>query len=85
MIITSALSIQDPRERPMDKSRHRTKNIVASTTKSLTFSRCESVELSWRAAKGAFFQRLRRLCRTDYLNYLRVREWQDITPSCVRW
>ncbi|MFP1463089.1 hypothetical protein ACLB1E_23245 [Escherichia coli] len=41
MIITSALSIQDPRERPMDKnSRHRTKNIVASTTKKvLTSSR----------------------------------------------
>ncbi|MFP1527705.1 hypothetical protein ACLB1R_10430 [Escherichia coli] len=37
------------------------------------------MELSWRAAKGAFFQgRLISLCRTDYLNYLRVREWQDI-------
>ena len=36
------------------------------------------MELSWRAAKGAFFKRLPSLCRTDYLNYLRVREWQDI-------
>ncbi len=85
MIITSALSIQDPRERPMASSRQLTKNIVASTTKSLTSGICESVELSWRAAKGAFFKRFRRLCRTDYLNYLRVREWQVSTPSCARW
>ena len=48
MIITSALSIQDPRERPMDKQQ-------ASDEKPRV---CESVELSWRAAKGAFFQRL---------------------------
>ncbi len=39
MIITSALSIQDPRERPMDKQQASDKNIVASTTKSLTSSR----------------------------------------------
>ncbi|MGQ7789783.1 hypothetical protein ACULNC_12200 [Shigella flexneri] len=36
------------------------------------------MELSWRAAKGASSNAFRRLCRTDYLNYLRVREWQDI-------
>lgn len=39
MIITSALSIQDPRERPMDKQQASDENIVASTTKSLTSSR----------------------------------------------
>ncbi len=39
MIITSALSIQDPRERPIDKQQASDENIVASTTKSLTSSR----------------------------------------------
>ncbi|XNM78219.1 hypothetical protein ACLK19_09585 [Escherichia coli] len=39
MIITSALSIQDPRERPMDKQQASDESIVASTTKSLTSSR----------------------------------------------
>lgn len=36
------------------------------------------MELSWRAAKALSSNAFRRLCRTDYLNYLRVREWQDI-------
>lgn len=39
MIITSALSIQDPRERPMDKQQASDENIVASTTKNPISSR----------------------------------------------
>ncbi len=31
-----------------------------------------------RATKALSSNQFRRLCRTDYLNYLRVREWQDI-------
>jgi ATP-dependent helicase HrpA len=38
MIITSALSIQDPRERPMDKQQASDENTAASTIKSPTSS-----------------------------------------------
>lgn len=42
------------------------------------------MELSWRAAKALSSNAFRRLCRTDYLNYLRVREWQDIYTQLRR-
>lgn len=78
MIITSALSIQDPRERPMDKQQASDEKHRRFHDKESDFRVCESVELSWRAAKALSSNAFRRLCRTDYLNYLRVREWQDI-------
>ncbi len=59
MIITSALSIQDPRERPMDKQQASGRKTSPLPRQRIRLPRvCKSVELSWRAAKGAFFQRL---------------------------
>ncbi len=78
MIITSALSIQDPRERRWTSSRPPMRNIAVSTIKSPTSGVCEPVELPRRAAKALSSNQFRRQCRTDFLNYLRVREWQDI-------
>ncbi|UQQ17739.1 hypothetical protein MYA98_00865 [Salmonella sp. WGH-01] len=79
MIITSALSIQDPRERPVDKQQ-------ASDEKHRRFHDKESDFLAFvnlwnylgEQQKALSSNQFRRLCRTDYLNYLRVREWQDI-------
>lgn len=79
MIITSALSIQDPRERPADKKQ-------ASDEKHRRFADKESDFLSFvnlwdylqEQQKALSSSQFRRLCKTDYLNYLRVREWQDI-------
>ena len=79
MIITSALSIQDPRERPADKKQ-------ASDEKHQRFADKESdfnafVNL-WNylqeQQKALSSSQFRRQCKLDYLNYLRVREWQDI-------
>ncbi|UWS31148.1 ATP-dependent RNA helicase HrpA [Erwinia pyrifoliae] len=79
MIITAALSIQDPRERPADKKQ-------ASDEKHQRFADKESdfiafVNLwNWlqEQQKALSSSQFRRQCKTDYLNYLRVREWQDI-------
>ncbi|WP_312042723.1 ATP-dependent RNA helicase HrpA [Erwinia sp.] len=79
MIITSALSIQDPRERPVEKQQ-------ASDEKHRRFADKESDFLSFvnlwnylqEQQKALSSSQFRRLCKTDYLNYLRVREWQDI-------
>jgi ATP-dependent helicase HrpA len=78
MIITSALSIQDPRERPMDKQQ-------ASDEKHRRFHDKESDFLAvnlWNylgeQQKALSSNQFRRQCRVDFLNYLRVREWQDI-------
>ncbi|WP_168385398.1 ATP-dependent RNA helicase HrpA [Erwinia amylovora] len=79
MIITAALSIQDPRERPADKKQ-------ASDEKHQRFADKESdfiafVNLwNWlqEQQKALSSSQFRRQCKADYLNYLRVREWQDI-------
>ncbi len=79
MIIVSALSIQDPRERPIDKQQ-------ASAEKHQRFQDKESDFLAYvnlwnylgEQQKALSTNQFRRQCKQDYLNYLRVREWQDI-------
>ncbi|HZG04023.1 MAG TPA: ATP-dependent RNA helicase HrpA [Streptomyces sp.] len=79
MVIAAALSIQDPRERPADKqqqadqqhARFRDENSDFLTLLNLwRYVRERQKELS----SSAF----RRMCKTEFLNYLRIREWQDI-------
>ncbi|NHB95656.1 ATP-dependent RNA helicase HrpA [Photorhabdus stackebrandtii] len=79
MVITSALSIQDPRERPLEKQQ-------ASDEKHRRFADKDSDFIAFlklwdflkEQQKELSSSQFRKLCRQDYLNYLRVREWQDI-------
>lgn len=79
MIIVSALSIQDPRERPQEKQQ-------ASDEKHRRFADKKSDFLAflnlWRYVqeqqKELSKNQFRRQCQKDFLNYLRIREWQDI-------
>ncbi|MQS13024.1 ATP-dependent RNA helicase HrpA [Streptomyces kaniharaensis] len=79
MVIAAALSIQDPRERPTEKrqaadERHRRFNSETSDFLSYLamwrYVREQQRELS----SSAF----RRMCKAEFLNYLRIREWQDV-------
>jgi ATP-dependent helicase HrpA len=79
LIIAAALSIQDPRERPADAreaadARHARfaepgSDFLAFVTL-WDYLRGQQRELS----SSAF----RRMCRREYLHYLRTREWQDL-------
>ncbi|MBI4882496.1 MAG: hypothetical protein HY826_00410, partial [Actinobacteria bacterium] len=78
-VIAAALSIQDPRERPAEHrpaadESHRRFDVPGSDFLSLLklwdYLRQRQHELS--------NSQFRKLCRTEYLNYLRVREWQDL-------
>ncbi len=79
MVIASALSIQDPRERPSDKQQ-------ASDEKHRRFMDKESDFVSFvnlwdyliDQQQQLSSNQFRRQCKQDYLNYLRVREWQDL-------
>ena len=79
MMIVSALSIQDPRERPQEKQQ-------ASDEKHRRFADKDSDFLAfvnlWHyiqtQQKELSKNQFRKQCQKDYLNYLRVREWQDI-------
>ncbi|HWD47770.1 MAG TPA: ATP-dependent RNA helicase HrpA [Actinomycetota bacterium] len=79
LVIVAALSIQDPRERPSDKQE-------AAAAQHRRLADPGSDFLSWlnlwrylheRQAELSSNQ-FRRLCRAEFLNYLRVREWQDL-------
>ena len=78
LVIAAALSIQDPRERPVEQRPQADQQHARFTDKTSDF-------LTWlnlwrylreqqRELSGSAF---RRMCRREYLNYLRVREWQD--------
>lgn len=79
MIIASALSIQDPRERPSD-------NKQSSDEKHRRFFDKESDFVTlinlWNyiqeKQKELSSNQFRKQCKQDYLNYLRIREWQDV-------
>ena len=78
LVIAAALSLQDPRERPLEAQAQADQlhaRFKDPTSDFLTWLnlwrhlRAQQRELS----SSAF----RRMCKREYLNYLRVREWQD--------
>ncbi|AWS45532.1 ATP-dependent RNA helicase HrpA [Streptosporangium sp. 'caverna'] len=79
MVIASALSIQDPRERPAEKQQ-------VADEKHRRFADKESDFVSYlnlwnylqEQQKELSSSAFRRLCKAEFLNYLRVREWQDV-------
>jgi ATP-dependent helicase HrpA len=79
MVIAAALSIQDPRERPADRQQ-------AADTAHARFADKDSDFLAYlnlwnyltEQQKALSSSQFRKLCRTEFLNYLRVREWQDL-------
>ena len=79
LIIASALSIPDPRSRPMDAQQ-------AADTAQKRFNDERSDFLSYlklwdffqKNAKHLSQNKLRKLCNEHFLSYLRLREWQDI-------
>jgi ATP-dependent helicase HrpA len=79
LVIASALSIQDPRERPADKRQaadevHRRFTVEHSDF--LSFVKLwDYLRERQQALTSSQF---RTLCRAEFLNYLRVREWQDL-------
>ena len=79
LIITAALAIQDPRERPADAreaadAQHR--RFAEPGSDFLAFlTLWEYLQDKQRELSGSAF---RRLCRREYLHFLRVREWQDV-------
>ncbi|MET0766288.1 MAG: ATP-dependent RNA helicase HrpA, partial [Aeromicrobium sp.] len=85
LVIVSAMSIQDPRERPLEHQQ-------AADEKHRRFREPDSDFLSyltlWKyiremrdeLSSSAF----RRLCRDEYLHWLRIREWQDVHSQLRR-
>src|SRR5690606_27427878 len=79
------LSIQDPRERPLERrpqadAAHARFRDPGSDFVSL-LNLWNYLEDQQKERSGGAF---RRMCKSEYLNYLRVREWQDLYRQLVR-
>jgi ATP-dependent helicase HrpA len=80
LVLAAALSIPDPRERPADREE-------AARQKHARFADEHSDFISylnlWRYLREQRKERsgnaFRRMCREEFLHYLRIREWQDLT------
>lgn len=79
MVIAAALSIQDPRERPADKQAQADQQHARFRDESSDFLAFLNL---WRYVREQQKERgsssFRRMCKQEYLNFLRIREWQDI-------
>ena len=79
LVIAAGLSIQDPRDRPMDKQQ-------AADAAHRRFAHQDSDFLTllniWEAFHDEFERltqaKLRRFCRDHFLSYTRLREWRDV-------
>jgi ATP-dependent helicase HrpA len=79
LIIAAALSVQDPRERPLDKQQ-------AADAAHLEFRDPDSDFLGYlklwhwyhAQAKNLSSNKLRKACQAKFLSYTRLREWHDI-------
>ena len=80
LVLAAALSIPDPRERPADREE-------TARQKHARFADERSDFISylnlWRYLREQRKERsgnaFRRMCREEFLHYLRIREWQDLT------
>ena len=79
LVITSALAVQDPRERPADKQQQ-------SDQMHARFQHDKSDFMAWlnlwkyyEEQRQALSQnQLRKLCKKEFLSFMRMREWRDI-------
>ncbi len=85
LVVVAALSIQDPRERPVDKETQADQAHARFRDDTSDFATLHTL---WRylrsqqkALSGSAF---RRMCKNEYLHYLRVREWQDLHAQLRR-
>lgn len=85
LVIVAALSIQDPRERPLDRQQKADElhgrfadpdSDFASWLKLWDYLQQQQEQLS--------NNQFRRLCKQEFLNYLRVREWQDLVAQLTQ-
>ncbi|MDH5591410.1 MAG: ATP-dependent RNA helicase HrpA, partial [Gammaproteobacteria bacterium] len=79
LIIASALSIQDPRERPMDKQQAADEaHSKYKDERSDFLSYLKLWALYHDKKKHLSQNKLRKYCREHFLSFLRLREWHDI-------
>ena len=79
LIIASAMSVQDPRERPMEKSDAADQAHIAFKDPSSDFATYLKLWAAYHDRKRHLSgSKLRRWCKDSFLSFVRLREWEDI-------
>jgi ATP-dependent helicase HrpA len=83
--IVAGLTVQDPRERPLERRAAADQAHARFTSRASDFLTLLNLwnylqEKQKELSSSAF----RRLCKAEFLNYLRVREWQDVEHQIGR-
>ena len=86
MVIAAALSIQDPRERPRDEKRQHAdelhRRFVDESSDFLTY--LNLWEHLRDRQKHLSSNQFRRECKSEFLHFMRIREWQDIYSQLLQ-
>ncbi|MFT3907307.1 MAG: ATP-dependent RNA helicase HrpA [Steroidobacteraceae bacterium] len=78
-IIASALSVQDPRDRPADKQTQADQKHALLRDEQSDFLSLLKLWRAWTEQRAALSRaRLRGWCKENFLSYLRLSEWQDV-------
>jgi ATP-dependent helicase HrpA len=79
LVIASALAIQDPRERPAEKQQQSDQMHARFRHKRSDFMAWLNLWRYYEEQRQVLSQnQLRKLCKREFLSYLRMREWRDI-------
>lgn len=79
LIIASALSVQDPRDRPAEKQQAADQSHRRFWAEFSDFAGFVNLWDYFETQRQELSQnQLRKLCKKEFLNYLRLREWRDI-------
>ena len=79
LIIASALSVQDPRERPVEKQQAADQMHRRFWVEHSDFLGYVNLWDYFETQRQELSQnQLRKLCKKEFLNYLRLREWRDV-------
>ncbi|MBV9822916.1 MAG: ATP-dependent RNA helicase HrpA, partial [Actinobacteria bacterium] len=79
LVLAAALTVQDPRERPVEHQQAADQQHARFADPTSDFAGYLNL---WRHVREQQEQlsssQFRRMCRAEYLSYLRIREWQDL-------
>ena len=85
VIIAAALGLQDPRERPLAAQQRADESHRKFRDEGSDFVGYLKLWTFWQDAKARSSRRqLQKVCRDNFLNYNRMREWEDIHDQIVR-
>ncbi len=82
IVITSGLSVQDPRERPQEKQQQADQAHAEFADKSSDFVSLLNLWEAFKAQQKALTNnQLRKWCKQNFIHFQRMREWQDIVSQ----